>query len=205
MRALLHEVANAVAAIRLSGYFLGTALSEPDRVSMARDVELLASQAGALLAAVRPVLAPSDDRRARVEVLELLDGILGLVEGGVAPGRLVVARSRGLPAVHVDADALQHLLVLLVTYALLSGRPGGRVRVRARKVGSRVAFSVTDAGTPVGAVPVAPARGRELALQLAASVLQSSGGSLRTVPRRRGNEVLLLVPQAPKPARKRRA
>lgn len=206
VRAIVHEAGNLLAAVRLSGHFLGRDLSARDRHSMSRDVELLASQAGALLAQIRPLLVGSSDRRGHVPVASLLQGIGGVVEGGVAEGRLQVASGRGLPDVLVDADAVHQLLVLLVSSALAETMPSGRVRVTARLEGRRVLLAVADGGPHLerpGSRQTG--RGRSLFIAVADAVLRESGGRLRLAPRRRGNQLELLLPTTPASrARKRK-
>lgn len=195
VRAIVHEAGNLLAAVRLSGHFLGRELAPGERIGMSRDIELLAGQAGALLAQIRPLLTTSTER-VRVPTAALLEGIGGVVDGGVAEGRLKIARGRGLPDVRVDADAVHQLLVLLVSAALAESPPEGRVQVKARAEGRRVILSVTDDGTRLEMPPrkVAASRGRELTLAVADVVLRGNGGRIVLAERRRGNQVELALP-----------
>jgi len=194
-RAIVHEAGNLLAAVRLSGHFLGRDLARRERASMSRDIELLAGQAGALLAQIRPLLGGSADR-GRVPTAALLEGIGGVVDGGVAENRLKIARGRGVPDVRVDSDAVHQLLVLMVSAALAESQPDGRVQVKAKLDGRRVILSVTDEGRKLQ-MPSrkgATGRGRELTLAVGDAVLRQNGGQLRLKERRRGNEVEIVLP-----------
>jgi C4-dicarboxylate-specific signal transduction histidine kinase len=210
VRAIVHEAGNLLAAVRLSGHFLGGELAGDERIGMSRDIELLAGQAGALLAQIRPLLTASTER-VRVPTAALLEGIGGVVDGGVAEGRLKVARGRGLADVRVDADAVHQLLVVLVSAALAEGPAESRVQVKAREEGRRVVLSVTDDGTrlEMPSRKGGTSRGRELTLAVADAVLRANGGRLALAKRRRGNQVELWLPavtaKAPSKAAAKRA
>ena len=196
VRALLHEVGNLLAAARMSGHFLGTELTKPERAAMSRDVERLTSQAAALLGQMRPLTEGASDRRTRVKVAAVLHGLASAVEGAMPDDRFRVASGRGLPEVRVDAGALQHVLVALATAAVGDSKPGGRVRVTARAEGARVILAVIDEapGIELPAEASRALRGRELGLMLADAILRTMGARVRMAPRRRGNQVELLLP-----------
>jgi cell cycle sensor histidine kinase DivJ len=84
--------------------------------------------------------------------------VAGLVDQAVAEvhtravgRRVALARttSRGLGAAHVDGASLIQALVHLVSNAVRFTPDGGRVEVRASRIGERLVFSVSDNGVGI--------------------------------------------------------
>lgn len=204
VRPLCHEVGNLLAGIRLSAHLLREGLDGEEGGRTARGVELLAAQAGGLLAQIRPLVASDPESRVRVTTASLLASVRRAVEGELPEDvRLRVGAGRGLPDVRVDTEALHHLLVTLLLGAA-EARPAGRLRLEAAAQGRRVVLSVSDDGPPVVLREAAPesARGRALAVRVAAAVVKASGGSVRLAcGARRGNRVELHLPAAAAPRR----
>jgi nitrogen-specific signal transduction histidine kinase len=198
VHALCHEVGNLLAAVRLSGHLLSNEIAERDRLSLSREIEDLAAQAGVLLAQVRPLLAGAPLARFPVSPAEVLMALCrALKERKPGDAALSIARGRNLPDVRVDPDALYHLLLLLVRGSLEAVAPDGRVRVSGRHEGRRVILSVTDDGRPLdldeirsGLTP----RGRELAVRVADAVLRLMGGRASAELQRRGSRIDLFLP-----------
>jgi nitrogen-specific signal transduction histidine kinase len=198
VRALCHDVGNLLAAVRLSAHLLSTEIAEGDRVSVSRDIEDLAAQAGALLAHVRPLLAGATLARVPVSPAEVLMALTrALKDHKMGGSALSITRGRNLPDVRVDPDALYHLLLALVRGSLEAAAPDGRVRVSGKHQGRRVILSVIDSGRQLdldeirsGAAP----RGRELAVRVADAVLRLMGGRAAAELLRRGTRIDLFLP-----------
>ena len=176
----------------MSGHFLGGELGPDERERMARDVQLLSVQAAALLGLLRRLDA-SGEPTAPVEIGACLAGVAATLEGAAPPGRLRLAKGRGLPAVRARGEALHQVLVALLSGGLASD--DGPVRLRARVEGRRLLLEVTDAGpTVVKARAPNAATGRALTAALADAVLRGMGGRLRPLARRRGNAFVVSLP-----------
>jgi C4-dicarboxylate-specific signal transduction histidine kinase len=199
VRPLCHEVGNLLAGIRLSAHLLREGMDDEEGGRTARGVEFLAAQAGGLLAQIRPLVASDPESRVRVTSASLLASVRRAVEGEMPEGvRLRVGAGRGLPDVRVDTEALHHLLVTLLLGAAETA-PAARLRLEAAARGRRVVLSVSDDGPPITLREAAPeaARGRALAVRVAAAVVKASGGSVRLAcGARRGNRVELHLPAA---------
>jgi signal transduction histidine kinase len=193
--AVMHEVANLLAAARMSGHFLAEDLVAAERVGISRDVERLMSQSAALLGQLRPLLDHHPERLARVKVASLLSTLSTSLAGAVDPDRLKVAKARALPEVRVDADAIHHVLVSLVTSAIGESEPDSKVRVTARLDGDWIAIAVIDAAPKLDLGAAGSSRrGRELGFALADDVLKGMGGRAALGSRTRGNQVELVLP-----------
>ncbi len=213
-RALVHEIANLLAAIRMSGHFLASNLPAAERAALARDIERLTCQSGALLGQLRPLLDETTDHRANVSAASLLAGLAAALEGAIAPERLRVAKGRTLPEVRVDADAIHQVLIALVTAATGDSAATAAVRVTARRDGGRVILSVIDEAKKLELAHESGSslRGRELSFVLADAVLRTMGGRVKLGNRRRGNQIELWLPVArtsiaatSRPVKRRRA
>jgi signal transduction histidine kinase len=104
----------------------------------------------------------------------------------------------------VLADPLRIAQVCANLVANAAEHGGGRVSVRAGRIGRRVRIEVADSGPGLPApvpVLVAAARGRRTArghgLAIAASIAQRHGGSLTSAPSGRGARLVLELPAAP--------
>jgi len=214
VRSLVHEVGNLLAAVRMSGHFLGGDLPAADREHMGREVEMLAALAGACIGQIRTLLGENVDRRSRLALAPILENAARTVEEVLPDASCIGVRvHKRLPDVRVDADAFHHLLVLLlIGSATARASPGVKVRVTTAREGHRVIVRVSDNGPPLHEVPTAARpgrRGRELWLSIADAVLRVDGGAVRITPRRRGTLVELLLsaarsPAPPSPSRGRR-
>jgi hypothetical protein len=176
--ALCHEVGNLLAAARLHAHLLaprapGEALRDA-RLGVAR----AAVRAGALLAQVRPLLAPDTVPPLAVAPGEALRSLQQCLDAGAA-ARLVVdlGAARELPAVRVAPEVLNALLLDAALLALDASGGRERVRVSAQALGARVAFRVEWAAPPAPAAPGPAALcGRALALACADALLGPLGG-----------------------------
>jgi len=203
---LAHEIGNLLAAMRLAGHLLGGPLEPEDRALLASEVERLAAQAGALLALLRPLLAPGE--LARLAPRELLSALRRGVSDCVPEGvDLTVASGRGLPDVRVDPDAVHHALTALVLAAIEAVGADGRVRVTAAAEGRRVRLSLADDGPRFGPVELGnhTTRGRALVVELADAVLRAGGGRAQLAAPRRGARLEVWLPATPTGRRRPRA
>lgn len=195
--AVVHEVGNLIAAMRLSAYLLPAADAR-ERARGARQIEQLAAQAGELLAQLRPLLARSGAgvAIAPAEVLEAVRRGLADVPG--AERLEVRPPPRNLPDVKADPDALLHALLTLVRGALEASADGGRVVLRAGRSGRSVWFEIADSGRRFEpAPPRTLPRGRALAVRLADAALRPDGGGAEVRSGRGTTRVRLRVKVAP--------
>ncbi len=199
VRALGHEVGNLLAAIRLTAHLLGT---EAARVGVAEavrgeaaDIEMSAARAGALLAHLRPLLARGRDAdRSRLPARELLSGVAAALEEHGA--RVELHAADDLPELRVDADALHHVLVMLVLGALERTRPAGVVRIAASRRGGELVLCLRDESeADAAAAPEAPT-GRALDLGIAEVVLGRDEGRLQAGADGPGSRVEIVLPGA---------
>jgi len=202
IRSLVHEVGNLLAAVRLSGHFLGGELAGNERRRLSRDVEMLASLCGACLSQIRPLLGEGGQRRFRVPPAALLEGLAQAFEELMpARARLRIAPARGLPEVAIDADAVRNLLVLLVAGAVsAAGSEPVSVQAESWREGPWVVVALSDNGPPVDPLPTwarPGRRGRELGFSVADRVLRLGGGGLRLHAKPGENRVELRLPRAP--------
>jgi nitrogen-specific signal transduction histidine kinase len=201
-RALLHEVGNLLAAIRLSAHLLADTDDASERRRGAVEIERLSAQAGELLALVRPLRAVEPGRRVRVAVADVLAAASRAFDERDAPGAPLTVRPapRGIPDVRVDPDALHHTLLVLVRAALQAGARR-RVELAAGRRGGCVVFEVSDDGARLPAkrpVVAGASRGRELAVRLAAAALRRDRGRVEGVSSARGTRVRVALPASPR-------
>jgi C4-dicarboxylate-specific signal transduction histidine kinase len=198
VRALCHDIGNLLAAVRLSAHLHSTEFAETDRVSVSKEIEDLAAQAGALLAHVRPLLAGPDVAGVAVSPAEVLTAVnRALKDREMGGAALSIAHGRNLPDVRVDPDALYHLLLTLVRGSLEAAAPNGRVRVSAKHQGRRVILSVIDNGRQMDLDGIRwelMPRGRELAVRVADAVLRLMGGRATAELQQRGTRIDLFLP-----------
>lgn len=198
-RDTFHELANRLSMLRLTAHVEGRERSGRAAAPL-REIEELAAQCGALLAATRSLVGFRPGSRQRVAPVTILDGLAGALADRCSDRvSLRVVRSRGLPDVRVDAELLHHLLIALAYGALEAVRPRGRVRLSARKAGGRVALVLEDDAEPIDlaiADGAPPRAGRALGLRLATALLARSGARVALAPLRRGNRIELLLPAA---------
>jgi hypothetical protein len=158
-------------------------------------VSELCGRAGALLALVRPLLAPPSP--SGVEALDLLDAlprVLDLEHGA----RVQVAREGAarLPAAAVDPDSLLHLLLADVYAALAEPPSGGRVRVFAGRDPAGVVFGVEGPGEPGSELEPGRLSGRALTRAVGAALLCGQGGAVRVSPVGEGTRLCFVAPVA---------
>jgi signal transduction histidine kinase len=198
--ALCHEVGNFLAAARLSAHLIGRE-TDPSRIRAdAEDIDTVASQAGAIVAHLRPLLTDAPASRFHVDPREILAAVERAVTQPAPRGPLLDLRSQGdLPDLRVDADALHHLIVTLVLGAWEASPPDGRVRVAAEVDEGELVFAVTDTGRPYDAetpdARVGP-RGRGLVLDVAATLVGRWGGGVYVETGEAGTRVELRLPVA---------
>jgi signal transduction histidine kinase len=104
--------------------------------------------------------------------------------------RLEVDASPDLPAVLVDRDQIERVIVNLISNATRATPAGGTVAVRAERRAGELAVSVTDTGTgiprdylarifePFVQVPDAPRGGSGLGLAISRRIVEAHGGQL---------------------------
>lgn len=197
---LCHEIGNLLAAARLSAYLVGRdGAAEPVRAS-AEDIQTLCSQAGAALAHLRPLLTGSETRPVRVAPDEVLKAVgRSLARGGGYPPLVELTVEDALPDVEVDPDALHQLLVSLVLSAWDAAPEGCRVRLDALEEEGLLRFRIEDGGEPYRAEKVDPRigpRGRALALEVAATVLEAWRGHVDVRSGEKGTRVDVCLPPA---------
>ena len=183
---------NLLAAIRLSAHLLGVGEAGAEAPA---DIEELAARAGVLLTLIRPLLHDGETERARLDADELLAGLgLALEDHRKRSERLQVAPpGADLPAVRADPDALHHAFVALVIGALEASRPGGEVRVAARRQGDDLVLSVEDAaGSTIAAGDAL--LGRSFDLRLVEAVVSRDGGRLVVASGAGGTRAEIVLP-----------
>lgn len=196
--ALCHEVGNLLAAARLSAYLVARETERDEVLACAEDIDTATTQAGAVLAHIRPLLVGKAGVGLHVDPAEVLDAAQRSLEQHSARTPRVELRSApGLPDVRVDPDALHHLLVTLVLAAWDASLERAPVRLAARVDGTTVVFEVEDQGPPYEDEKIDPRvgpRGRALALQVAATLVAGWDGDVRVVPGSTGTRVELRLP-----------
>lgn len=199
--ALCHEVGNLLAAARLSAHLVGRESRNEQVAASAEDIETLATQAGAVLAHLRPLLSDDPAARVHVDPAEVLRAVGASLAHATRrrPSIEVVVR-HDLPDVHLDSDALHQLLVTLALSAWNAAPEGGVVRVSASQDDGWVVFALEDDGEawrPEKTDPRVGPRGRALALEVASTLLAHWGGEVHVIPRRAGTRVELRLPPTP--------
>ncbi len=198
IRPVAHELGNLLAGVRLTAHFLGDEPRQDRRRRWTGDIELLTTQAGAWVALLRPLqggelhvgACASDEllAAARLSVFELLP----------TPEALRLPRTRTLPPLRADVDAVHQLLVLILTGALAEGDEP-HLRIELREEGRFGVISVLDDAPPIPEIGIASSpRGRELVLGVGDSLLRAFGGRLEHAVRRKGNRVELWLRRAPR-------
>jgi hypothetical protein len=178
--ALCHEVGNLLAAARLHTHLLAPRAGEPALRDASRSVARAAARGGALLAQVRPLLAPDT-----VEPLDVAPGdALRLLRQGLdaeSSQRIAIdlRSAASLPTVRIAPEILNALLLGAVVLGLDASAERERVRVSAHASAARVAFRVLYAAPPAPAAsPQAPLCGRALSVACADALLGAQGGGV---------------------------
>lgn len=181
--ALCHEAGNLLAAARLSAYLIGRETETQQIQASAEDIETISTQAGAVLAHLRPLLVDDPAARMHLDPAEVLRAVdRSLAQQTPRAPAVSVDVSEEHPDVWVDADALHHLLVTLVLSAWDAAPKGSEVRVGASAEGEGVLFRVEDEGRSDDLEKTDPRvgpRGRALALGVAATLVERWGGEVR--------------------------
>ena len=193
VRSLGHEVGNLLAAIRLSAHLLASD-AEERHAEACGEIQDLAARAGALLAHLRPLLGGAADiDRSRLTAREILDGLARtLAEHG--PRVKVAGTSEELGSVRADADALHHVLLMLVRGALERSRPSGVVQVSAERRGEEVVLVLDDEGCDAEGIEEEASAGRGLDLRIAEAVLSRDDGRLELKRLEPGTRVEVALP-----------
>jgi signal transduction histidine kinase len=198
--ALCHEAGNLLAAARLSAYLIGRETESEQIQASAEDIETISTQAGAVLAHMRPLLIDDPAARMHVDPAEVLRGVdRTLAQQSDRAPAVSVDVSDDHPDVWVDTDALHHLLVTLVLSAWDAAPKGTEVQVSAGSEGDGVLFSVEDEGRAdelEKADPRVGPTGRALALGVAATLVERWGGEVRVDRSEAWTRVELWLPAA---------
>ncbi len=176
--ALCHEVGNLLTAARLHAHLLAPQVPEPLLREASRGVARAAARAGALLAQVRPLLAPDTLAPLDLEPVAVLLPLRQALDAESAE-RLAIdlGSAAALPRVRVAPEVLQQLLLSAIFLGLDAGGEQARVSVSARARGESVAFRV---GYPAPrALPRGPLCGSALVVACAEVVLGAQGGGAR--------------------------
>lgn len=196
--ALCHEVGNLLAAARLSAYLVARETERDQVLACAEDIDTATTQAGAVLAHIRPLLVGAAGVALHVDPAEVLEAAQrSLQQHSSRTPRVELHAAPDLPDVCVDPDALHHLLVTLVLAAWDGSPEGAPVRLAARADGAKVVFEVADEGPPYDDEAIDPQvgpRGRALALQVAATLAAGWNGDVRVAPGSTGTRVELRLP-----------
>ncbi len=205
--AICHQVGNHLAAARLSAYWAAQARGRGERLQASRAVEAVTTQAAALLAQVRPLLAPSRRSRARASPASVLEALVQEIESlsGFGP-ELILRRAPRVPDVSADPALLHALLLALVLRTEERSEESRPVRLsivpdaRARRVAFVVEHREPGEARRKPSSELPP--GTALAVRAAERVLRQWGGRLVVRPRRGGTRLELLLPLAgPMPGR----
>jgi len=177
--ALAHEIANLLAGSRLEAGLLDPAAGVEEFQQGADCISLSSARAGALLAMLRPLLAPEAVDPLPIDALELLDGLRsGLDES--SDSRVVIALKTAalLPAVRLAPDSVHHLLLTAIWAGLEAAPTGGTLRVscHVQSESDRVAFVVEDDGPAPDFDPGGDLRGRPLTWAVTRAVLAAMDG-----------------------------
>jgi len=179
--ALAHEIANLLAGVRLEAGLLDPSTGAEAFQQGADCISLSSARAGALLALLRPLLAPEAVEPVPIDALELLEGLRsGLDES--SDTRVVIALKTAalLPAVRLAPDSVHHLLLTAIWAGLEAAPAGGRLRVschvQSESGSDRVAFVVEDDGPAPDIDPGGDLRGRPLTWAVTRAVLTAMDG-----------------------------
>jgi len=193
--AICHELGNLLAGARLEASLIESTNAAEDCVRAAQRIESVSARAGALLAAIRPLLDPGVVEVAAVDPLDVLAGLRSGLDASVDSRVTIDLKSAvELPRVRVPAEPLHHLLVNAIYYGLESGGEAGRVRVRADAEGADVAFAVIDEGASPPAEGSLALNGRRLLFAIAERLTGPAGGRVDLSTRADGPQLALVFP-----------
>lgn len=175
--AVCHELGNLLAGTRLEASLIGSAAEAEACARAVQRIESASARAGALLAAIRPLLDPGVVEIVDVDPLDVLAGLRSGLDMSVdSRVDLELKSAVELPRVRVAAEPLHHLLVNAIYHGLEAGGEGERVRVRADADGEQVAFAVIDGGPFPAAGGATALNGRSLLLAITERLTAAGGG-----------------------------
>jgi len=204
-----HELRSPLASIRLLAETLAEGRGDPREYGslVAGESERLEGLVERVLSLARVDAAPTFGP---VEPDTLVRATLALLAPR-AERRSVALESRvePLPTAHWDAEAVRSALANLVDNAIVHGREGGRVVVRAQAAGEEVRIGVSDDGPGIGRRERrsvfgrfvrgrSPAPGSGLGLYLVEQVARAHGGRVDLETEEgRGSTFTLVLPLRP--------
>lgn len=153
---IAHEVSNPLAAAalrldlleaRMAKVLTGVHLEEVQ--DAVKDVRASHQRVMEIIRELRAFSRVDDERRALVDVGEVVAGALKMASSTLQRAGAVIAEPGELPPVLANAGRLEQVFVNLLinaAQALPQGRPGNEIRVRGRVVGDQVAVEVVDNG-----------------------------------------------------------
>jgi two-component system sensor histidine kinase KdpD len=219
LRSVSHDLRTPLMAISTSAGALASpelAISDPDRQELLATIlaasDRLDHLVGNLLDLSRLQAGAAEPQRARVELDEIVVGALD--ELGAVAGRIDVSLPDDPPAVSVDPDQIQRVLVNLLENALKYSPAEEHVRVQVASTASEALIRVVDhgPGVPTGErerifEPFArgarsgDAPGAGLGLAIARGFAEANGGRLSVESRLgQGAAFVLSFPRAADPA-----
>ncbi len=197
--AIVHEVGNLVAAVRLQAHLIDEDLGPAGLGRASLELETIGARSSGLLALVRPLLIDGA-QAAGAKVGAVLRGVEEtLRDVGTRGTALEVAVEPGLPEIGGDTQVLHYLVSLVAAGALEVLGGAGRLRLVAGMDEGQVVLSVEDDGEKdpeLAHWERGARRGRVLGCAIAAELLGRVGG--RVVVDRRGGQtrVRLILPSA---------
>jgi signal transduction histidine kinase len=216
---LAHDFANLLTIILgLQGRLARLPGLGPEGAELVRATLAAARRGGTLLQRIGTISGGRELRAEPVDLEPLLDD-LGMMAGASLPGgmELALAVEPGLPALWLDPGAVQDSLLNLILNArdamTGAGRPGGTIRLEARRTGDTwLDFVVSDAGPGFsdealrrGLDPFYTTKGGEgsgLGLAMVFDHASLAGGSVKLSNHPEGGaRVVLRLPFRPAPAR----
>ncbi len=176
---LCHEVGNQLAAARLSGHVLSFDQTPEHTVKMGAAIEGLATQSGALVGLIGPLLGVSKMHREVLEPAGLLDTLASaLPDASVSRIRFRLARSETLPEISANSHLLSGLLLALVLGLCEAAPESSSVRVGLQRAeGGVELFLEAEVPLEPPAEEGAPLRGVPLLHALARALLEPMGGA----------------------------
>ena len=197
IHALCHELSNLMAGVRLHTHLITPGAPPGDLENAASKIADVSLRAGALVAQVRPLLAPGAQRVTSVAPADVLAELeLFLDDETPRPLQIDSKAASDLPPVRADAEILHHVLVIAVLGALEAVTGTGRVRVGAELSRSGVAFVVADDGCVEAGSSGSRLAGRPLGRAVAEVLLAPFGGRVLVTHGERATEVAFTLERA---------
>lgn len=194
-----HELANQVVVVRALADTLDRnwdRLSPTDQRNLVRRIRVQAARLASLLAQIRELSTGSalgvphpSPRRTEPDTTEMLRSMAADLAAALAEHRVDVDIADGLPAVAVDAERLQQVLLNLLTNAARHSPPGSPIVVRAFPASTGVRVTVEDGGPGIpdadreqvfdkGVRLGASGPGRGLGLYISRALLRAVGADI---------------------------